>query len=382
MTRKVPVVLHVLDSFAHGGAEMGVLRLVERLATKAFRHIVCVLRPNLGLKGQVPSGTVIRCLELRGRAPEAFWRLAQTARQTGAAVLHVNNLPAWPDTFVAARLAGCACIQTFHGVEESRPTLSRSKKMLLKIAARKSHRICAVSASARDVLAHLLEIPLDWVQVIENGVDTKRFSPCKSPEEKVELRKRLDLPEQQMIFVSVAGLRHVKNPIGIVEAYAKAFPDPRSWNNPLLLFVGTGPMEEDLRQVIEKKGLTDRVQPLGVRNDVADILKASDVFLLNSWTEGLSYSVLEAMACGLPTIVTAVGANPTLIEQGRTGYLYKPGDLQALSASMRQVLQLGSDGMTAMGKRAREKVVRAYGLDTMAEAYEQAYRQVIFQNKR
>lgn len=124
-------------------------------------------------------------------------------------------------------------------------------------------------------------------------------------------------------------------------------------------------------------GIGDKVIFMGRRDDVQEILRAMDVFVLNSKTEGMSYAVLEAMSSGLPVIATDVGADIELINHDSEGYLVSQGDVESLAGYM---VKLGNDQslLLRMGKNAREKVIKSYSLNKMISSYRGLYREFEF----
>jgi len=123
-------------------------------------------------------------------------------------------------------------------------------------------------------------------------------------------------------------------------------------------------------------GIRDKIVFMGLQTDVQEILRAIDVFVLNSKTEGMSYAVLEAMSTGLPVIATAVGANIELVSHGDEGYLVSHGDIESLAAYM---VRLGTNPslLSKMGQKAREKIIKDYSLNRMVSSYNDLYRELL-----
>lgn len=354
---------------------MGVIRLAEALSNNEFTHEIAVFGTNLSL--QQATGTRIPChaLGLDGPSYAAFHHLARFLRTTKADLIHVNNLAPWFDTALAARLIRRPCVQTFHGVEQGRLRFSQAKRLLFRTAARFSSSITAVAGPAADLLAELTGVERKAVQVIPNGIDTDLYHPARDQVEKTTLRRKLGLPLEGLLLGCVAALRPVKNHLGLIRAFAGAV---RTIPSSHLVLVGEGALENELRRAVQEQGLADTVHFLGPRRDVPELLRAFDLFVLNSDTEGLSYSVLEAMASGLPLAVTDVGANPELIEHGRQGWLYRAGQPEKLAWIMIEVASK-PEILPAMGRSARAKVVRSYGITAMADQYASLYRGIVDQ---
>ena len=143
-----------------------------------------------------------------------------------------------------------------------------------------------------------------------------------------------------------------------------------------LLLVGGGELENAVREQVAALGLQERVRFLGVRADVADILRASDVFVLSSRWEGNPLSVMEAMAAGLPVVSTAVGGVPELVRDRETGLLVPSEDAEALTRAM-QALVDDPVRRQAMGAAARQYAVAHFDIRHTVRGYEQLYESLL-----
>ena len=181
----------------------------------------------------------------------------------------------------------------------------------------------------------------------------------------------------------MAALRPVKNHDGLLKAFAKAVSEKSSLFNEdvCLVLVGEGSLETKLRHLSQSLGIETQVIFLGRRNDIHKVLQTFDVFILNSRTEGMSYAILEAMACGLPVIATDVGANSELITHDTEGYLFPQGDTKSL---VNYISQIANDRtrLIEMGKNARKKIIKSYSLKKMISSYKTLYEEVIGESKK
>jgi glycosyltransferase involved in cell wall biosynthesis len=142
------------------------------------------------------------------------------------------------------------------------------------------------------------------------------------------------------------------------------------------LIVGGGRREAEIQQAAADLGLSGQVHFLGSRVDVPDLLQAMDTFVLPSYSEGLSLSLLEAMAAGLPVIATAVGGNPELVMDGVTGLLIPAKDAEALAAALERVL---ADPAWAkeMGEKARRQVAENYSVERLGREINGIYEELV-----
>jgi glycosyltransferase involved in cell wall biosynthesis len=363
--------MHILGNFGPGGAEMGVVRLIKAMKDPFIRHSVCSIRPDLRMKHLLPPDVPCYSLDITGRGRFACKALASLFRRTSVDIAHVNNIAPWFDTALAAKLSGCRCIETFHGVEDIALGFSRLKRYAIYGAWALSNHLNAVSEAAADLFSNLTGIDRARVDVITNGIDTDFFSPV-DPDEKIKIRRQLGLPEQGIIMGCVAALRPVKNHEGLISAFAAV---AAAHGDAVLVLVGDGPLHDKLKARCEQMDSRHQVIFTGRKDAVDQYLKSFDIFVLNSSTEGLSYAVLEAMASGLPVVATDVGGNRRLVDHEKNGFLYPEGNEQTLS---RILISLGKnpDGITGMGRLAREKVRTDYSIDTMVQKYQTLYKKI------
>jgi glycosyltransferase involved in cell wall biosynthesis len=184
-----------------------------------------------------------------------------------------------------------------------------------------------------------------------------------------EIRKELGIEPSAFVVGSVGRLVEVKNYPCLVRAFhlfSKNRPDVR------LLLVGEGPERGTIEQMIDEHALQDKVILVGRREDVPALLSAMNVFVLPSFREGLSNTILEAMCAGLPTIASNVGGNPELIVPGIAGELFECDNERELSTYLEQCYS-NPQKREQMSIAAREHVERNFTLDSMVEKYENAY---------
>jgi glycosyltransferase involved in cell wall biosynthesis len=141
------------------------------------------------------------------------------------------------------------------------------------------------------------------------------------------------------------------------------------------VIVGDGPCRPDLERLVNELGLTGHVHLLGMRQDVPVLLRAFDTFVLPSLAEGISNTVLEAMATGLPVVATRVGGNPELVEHGVTGALVPAGNPLVLAAALRYYVE-DAGLREAHGEAARRRVLQHFTLERMAQGYHDLYESV------
>jgi L-malate glycosyltransferase len=234
-----------------------------------------------------------------------------------------------------------------------------------------NHRFDRVIAPSRAILDGLVRderVRRERTTCLPNGVDTQRFLPADAVSRQAE-RARVGLPPHAFLFGCVAGLRPVKRHQDMLDGFALAVGDRADVR---LVLIGDGDLEPGLRRQADRLGITDRVLFMGARRDVEQVLPLLDVFVLTSSTEGMSNAVLEAMACGLPVIATAVGGNPETVDAPHSGLLVPPFAPPQLAKAMRMLLD-DIPRTRAMGRRARQRALSTFSIDAMVDSFTELY---------
>jgi glycosyltransferase involved in cell wall biosynthesis len=208
--------------------------------------------------------------------------------------------------------------------------------------------------------------------LIPNGVPTDEYAP--DPDKRTQWRQTHGIEPHATVLVHVGRFAPPKNHALLVQAFAQVHSDAPLY----LLLVGGGELESAVREQVAGLGLQERVRFLGTRADVADILRASDVFVLSSRWEGNPMSVMEAMAAGLPVVSTAVGGVPELVREGETGLLVPSEDAGALAQAL-QALVDDPAQRQAMGDAARQRAVARFDIRHTVRRYEQLYEKLLTQ---
>ncbi len=232
-------------------------------------------------------------------------------------------------------------------------------------------RIVAPSQSILDKLIADENADAKRCHAIPNGVDTSVFRPADVDERRA-LRAALGFSDDEVLFGCVASFSPVKRHVDLLTAFADVV---RTNPNARLLLVGEGPLRGDVEAQIAALDMSRHVALLGARADVERILPALDAFVLASNTEGLSNAILEAQACGLPVVATAVGGNPDLVHAGKTGWLVAAESPAELARALRDVID-NPQTARAFGANARAHVQREHSVDAMAASYERLYREL------
>lgn len=232
---------------------------------------------------------------------------------------------------------------------------------------------CVSRETADEALA--FGIPHQALALIGNGVDTDLLQPATMDERQL-LRQRLGLPPGPMV-ICVATFKEAKNHSGLLDAWSAAQAQlAQSWS---LVLLGDGPLRPSIEAKIAALGLKSRVFLPGLSDQVADWLRAADFFVMASRWEGLSNAALEAMACGLPGVVTAVSGMSALIGETGAGRLVPLENTAALAEALVEVCR-SKTGRDEMGRRARDTILQNYSIRMTASKHLEVYHSMMMAN--
>jgi glycosyltransferase involved in cell wall biosynthesis len=250
------------------------------------------------------------------------------------------------------------------------PTLTRR---LIHMSARLSSRTSAISYCSRVSANDHEKLGFDprRTSIIPNGTDCNEFRP--SAEAGARLRKLLDLPPERLIIGHVARFHPMKDQVSLVRAISRAIAKGHDIQG---VFIGEGHVDGPVRAAAQELGIDDRITTLGVRSDVPDLLPGFDIFVLSSaWGEAFSLAVGEAMAAGVPAVVTAVGDSPWLV--GSTGVVVPPNDPEALCAGLVELIEMDASQRRALGERARHRIVENFSLSLYVQRHVNLYERAL-----
>lgn len=365
-----PTIVHAVHSLETGGLENGVVNLVNH-SDPAFRHVI-VCMSTVGTLGRSlkPEVEVVALGKRPGQDLRAFLRLVRLLRRLRPAIVHSRNWAAF-DAVPAARLAGVPLIvHGEHGRDIADPEgRNRRRNLIRRVLAPLVTRFVTVSIDLRRWLVEDVRLPAGKVTTIHNGVDARRFGHV----DRRRARDLLGLGADALVVGTVGRLDPVKDQAGLVRAFAgarAAHPDS------VLVIVGEGPCRAQLADLVGSLGLGAQVRLLGERKDIPEVLAAMDLFVLPSIAEGMSNTVLEAMASALPVVATRVGGSPEMIEDGVNGRLVPRQDPEALRVAIADYL--GDAHLRSLhGKASQERVLAHFTLETMCGAYTDLYRRLL-----
>jgi sugar transferase (PEP-CTERM/EpsH1 system associated) len=369
-----PLVLHVVYRLAVGGTENGIVNLINHLPTADFRHAVVALD---AIDAEFVRRLQVRDVDLEElhKAPGHGYRIYSNAyrlfRRLRPAIVHTRSL-AGLELMVPAWLARVPVrIHGEHGWEINDPDgRNRAYRWLRRAHRPFVHRYVAVS---RRLVAYLerLGVAPARVEQIYNGVDLARYHPAAQGRSPIAGCPFVE--PRHWLVGTVGRMQPVKDQLNLAHAFVEALRrDPSARSKLRLVLVGDGPLVRHIEQFLTAGGVRDLVWIPGQRNDIPEVMRGLDCFVLPSIAEGISNTILEAMASGLPVIATDVGGNAELIDDGVTGDLIPAGEPGRLADA---VLQLARDPKRAVayGAAGRARAENEFALDTMVRRYHRLY---------
>jgi sugar transferase (PEP-CTERM/EpsH1 system associated) len=362
--------MQVFDRLELGGMEKGIMKLVRGFDPGLFEHYICTLRRAAAPPGECASGVTILHA---GRDGAAFQfnvpRLVRVMRAIRPAIVHSHN---WGgiEGVIAARIARVpVAIHSEHGYYTEMLSGRPFRRRLLRhLVCRCSDAVCVVSNELRSYHAAQAWWSPEAITVVYNGVDLQEFSPQQQVRDSV--RERLDIPKDALVVGSVGRMVPLKDFITLLKAAEVLVPQTPNLH---VVLVGSGPELSRLHDyVANSHHLAGRVVFPGAVDHVADLLNAMDIFVLPTLMEGMSNTLLEALAVGLPTVATRVGGNSEVVAEGECGYLFAPRDVPELVNQLRTLLR-DSRLRTDFGRVARGRALRHFSLDRMLRCYRDLY---------
>lgn len=364
MTTLIAHVIHRLDV---GGMENGLVNLINCMPRERYRHAIVSLTDQTDFAHRLNRDDVeIVTLDKQpGNDFGLYGRLWRTFRRLRPAIVHTRNLSTIEAALPAA-LAGVPYrVHGEHGRDIEDLDGSRTKYRLLRRAVSPFvHRFIALSGDLERYLVSDVGISPERVTRIINGVDTSKFHPGEGSG-----------VSGVVTIGTVTRMKEVKDPLTLARAFVELV---RRGLGPRvrLVMVGDGPLLNRVEDVLRGGGALPRALLLGHRDDIPALMQSFDVFSLSSQVEGISNTILEAMASGLPVVATRVGGNDELVDEGVTGTLVPPRNPEALAEALARYVgsgKLRSEQGRAGRLRARER----FSLDTMVKRYVDVYDTVL-----
>ncbi len=375
-------VIRVIARLNIGGPAIHVILLTARLDPERYESIL--------LYGQEApdEGNMLHLAGEKGVSPilipnlgrelnfirdlKTLWTLYRFFRREKPDIVHTHTAKAGTVGRLAARLAGVPVIvHTFHGhvlhgyFSPWKTALFRSIERAL---ARVTNRVIAVSGQCRqDLIAYGIASP-EAVRVIPLGLDLEPLAH-PAPDAGPGLREDLGIPRGAFVAGMVARLVPIKRHEDLFHAIPLVLRDyPGTW----FVIVGDGERRRELEHLAARLGIGHRLRFAGFRRDQGRVYRDLDLVVLTSANEGLPVVIIEALASGTPAVATRVGGVPELIEEGKTGYIVEPGNIESIAAGIKKAA--ADPGKTrALGQAAQAEILRKYSIHRLVRDIEDLY---------
>ncbi|MDP2561128.1 glycosyltransferase [Psychrobium sp. 1_MG-2023] len=363
MTEKPIHVVHILYRFATGGLENGLVNLINQLTFGQFRHsIICITDYDDEFTQRIQRDDV-KLITLNKKSGSNFGYLLTLRahlKSLSPTIIHSRGIAA-----LEAQLASLGMsvvrIHGEHGWDSESAKHNVKHNFLRRLLKPLIHQYVVLSAEGEEFILQHIKVSAGIVERICNGVDTEKFTPVQT-----------STPASSNITITTVGrLAAVKNQQLLISAVAQLIAEQPTLGLSLQL-VGEGECFDVLQQQVTELALQAHCDFLGDRSDIASILLSTDIFVLPSSAEGISNTILEAMACGVPVIASKVGGNVELVKHGQTGLLFPSNNIDDLKSCLLSYIQ-DPPLREAHGKQARKRAVNQFSLSKMINQYQALY---------
>ena len=359
-------ILHLTFDMNIGGTEQVIYHLCNGLNADLFTcHIACLdgyIGP-LGKKLQAENFAVTCFNRKAGLDFKLIKELRTYLKNHKIDIVHCHQYTPYIYGLFAATLLNIEVIFTEHG--RFYPDSYKWKRFLLNpILSLKTKAITSISKATKEALITFENFPKEKIQVIYNGL---AFSPREQTSSTV--KNSLGVKESSLLFGTVARLDPIKNQTMMLEALSQLVKKGRECH---LIIVGDGEMREELESLAQKLNLANNVTFTGFITEPQKYFQAIDVFLLTSFSEGTSMTILEAMANKKPCIVTDVGGNPELINNNISGLVIENDNTEELTAAMEKLIS-DKEMRVDFGNNAQEHFQKKFTNHAMCSQYSELY---------
>ncbi len=355
---------HVILSLQPGGLENGVVNVVNGLNPDRFQSSICCLKQTGAFASRIlPNQAQIYEMGLQGGNDYLLpLRLARLFRRTRTDIVHTRNLEAFFYGFLGAKLGGVrAVIHSEHGrTFPDKP----HRTYLQRFFTRFTDNVFAVSKQLKRDLVTYVGLSAGRIDVLYNGVDTN----TAQGRDRVAIRRELGVRDSGIVIGSVGRLVPVKN----YAVLLRAVPGLLANHDVTVIFVGEGPERPALEALADSLRIRQQVRFLGHRNDVRALLDGMDIFVLPSHSEGMSNTLLEAMAACVPVVASDVGGNTEIIRDKQDGLIFPRDDLERLHACL-AMLCYDSAYRKQLGRSGYARVLQSFSIQAMIARYEELY---------
>lgn len=369
------LIVHVIYRFGMGGLENGLVNMINHLPEDKYQHvIICMTDHNEFSNRLNKSVTIYDMHKQPGKDFMLYFRLWKLFRKIKPDIVHSRNMSAL-ESQLPAFLAGVPIRihgehgRDVHDLDGHNKRYQSIRKFFTMIV----DYYIPLSNDLEHYLSNIIGIKKDKIITICNGVDTEKFRH----QEQTDL-KLSDLPVgfingDSIVIGTVGRLEEVKDQPNLLEAFIALLKSAEVIDKDIkLMLVGDGSLREKLQQRAEAAGIQDKVWLTGARDDVPELMNLMTLFVLPSLAEGISNTILEAMACGLPVIASNVGGNAELVINNETGFIVPRSNPDAIKEKCLQYIA-SPDLLQKHADSARKRIKEKFSIINMVQNYNNVY---------
>lgn len=360
---------YIVSSLNYGGVEKFVIDLANNIDTQYYKPVIISLTEAAPLAAQLKNHIKIYYLDKKAGNDFSIPKKIKTiVAKEQIKILHSNNWSTFVEAVAAKLICKIPLVHTQHGMEKNDVESSVKRIIRNKIrlfSAYCTDNVVVVSDATKQFVNKEWGFPERKINHIYNGVDTEKYSSNELTRNKIRLKHGIN--EQDIVIGSVGRLMPVKNYPNLLKAFAKI-----TNKNSKLILVGEGPDLNNLKMLGTQLKIADRTRFLGARPDIDKMLNIMDIFVLPSFSEGVSLSLLEAMAVSLPCVATAVGGNVEVVEHNKNGLLVQSDDFLSLANTLNKLIENYKLRKT-IGQSALNRVNQLFSFSSMLHQYQSIY---------
>ncbi len=364
-------VVFVVTTLNIGGAETQVVCLAKRLHNQGYAVGIITLIKSLDFDAELLDANILVVslnMERGVPNPLALLTLYKLLCKWKPNIIHSHMFHANMITrLISPFIDKTKNISTIHSINEG----GTFREILYRITDKLCDLTTNVCKAGLERYRILKAISDNKALTIANGVDTDLFINDKNM--RYNKRNELDI-DDKFVWLAVGSLCKEKDYSTMLHAYSIY---SRKQTNSILLIVGRGPLEQDLKNLVKSLGIENDVHFLGLRRDVSGLMNAADAYVMSSCCEGLAMVLLEACSSGLPVIATDVGGNKEIIDDGCNGFIVAPYDPNALSKGMLKIYNLQLSERTNMGMLGRKIILQKYNIENIVKQWISIYTEML-----
>lgn len=364
-------VLHIVLTLGTGGLENGIVNTINGSDRDRFEIDILCLRGSGEMADRIQNSNSQVIYD--NDVDASLWSAIKLIRRACASkdyhIIHTHGWATMLAGYIASKFTKTPIV--INGEHGTLYFDTWKQRLMQRFLFNRMYLNLSVSKALVQEINLRFKVSVSRFKAILNGVNIDRFQPDNEARKKV--RQELAISEEQLVVGSVGRLVEVKNYPSFIRAFAlvvQKHPQAK------LIIAGDGPMRAELNSLVDELQLRENVNLLGRREDVPGVMNAFDVFVLPSFREGLSNTILEAMASGLPAVVTNVGGSPEIVVDGETGYLFEVSNTKQLADYLCQLFE-DKALLVKMSKQARHHVVDNYSLQGMVDNYQNTYQELM-----